>query len=235
MRMPMLAVLALVASSFAAPAARAYYEAPWSSFDFLTDQRWSQINNRLIDQNLEFMNDAIAGQIEERGAARRKSALDLGEDASTDLAPLRPYLAQNQLTEENAAKLLAMYRLVAMALDVPANDSASGMAAFLAGTYAASTNEPFPDEFFKPLYEQFAKSMTSDDALAQRSKAERLEYYQRQVVVGMVFQLLQLELQKSGSPEQIAEMRAAAGRAFEDLAGRSPDSIRFTAQGLTPR
>lgn len=229
-----ISVLPLIAAlGFAVPAARAF-EAPWSSFDFLEDQRWSQINNRLMNQNLEILNDTISRQTEQSNAASRE-VLDLGEGASTDLAPLRPYLAENDVTEEQAARILLMYAEIARRLDVPANDSASGIAAFLAGTYAAYTNEPFPDAYFNPLYQQFAEGLTSDGELSARPLAERTEYYQRLVVTGMVYQLLQLELQSNPQPDEIAAMRKAAGRAFEDIAGISPDNIYFTADGLRPR
>lgn len=229
-----IAVLTLTAAlGFAVPTARAF-EAPWSSIDFLEDQRWFQINNRLINQNLEIMNDSISDQAEQSDGVSR-DVLGLGASASTDLAPLRPYLAENNVTEEQAARILLMYAEIAGRLDVPANDSASGIAAFLAGTYAAYTNEPFPDAYFNPLYEQFAESLTSDDELSARPLAERTEHYQRLVVTGMVYQLLQLELQSDPQPDEIAAMRNAAGRAFEDIAGISPDSIYFTAEGLRPR
>lgn len=218
---------------FTAPGAHAW-EAPWSGFDFLADQRWSQINNRLANQRLEILNESISDQAGQSGAVSR-NVLDLGESASTDLAPLRPYLAENQLTEEQAAKILAMYAGVAGQLDVPANDSASGIAAFLAGSYAAYTNKPFPDAYFKPLYEQFAETLTSDDELESKPLAERTEYYQWLVINGMIFQLLQLELQNSPQTDEITAMRKAAESAFKSIAGISPDNIRFTADGLVPR
>ena len=236
----MLAVATLL--GFAAPSTRAYYEAPWSNLDFLQDQAWSQINNRLADQNLQSLKDSIDGKAEAVTSNPEppqeevsRAPLDLGESASTDLAPLRPYLSETRLTEERAATVLAMYSQAAARLDVPANDSASGIAAFLAGSYAAYTNEPFPDAYYKPLYEQFAGTLTSDGALQHRPLTQRVEYYQRLVVVGMVFQLLQLEMQKNPQPDQIAAMRKAAGDAFREIAGISPDSIRFTADGLASR
>lgn len=228
------AALAIAATSgFGMASAQSYYEAPWSSFDFLTDQRWTEINNRLTNQRIDMMNDDIKREIEERREAEAKEALDLGETATTDLTPLRPYLAEIDMTEERAAKVLAMYSEVAAKLDVPANDSASGIAAFLAGTYAAYTNKPFPDEFFRPLYEQFADTLVEDEAFKQMPLPQRTEYYQRLVVAGMIHQLNQLDLQANPQPEQIAKMRDAAGKAFSEIAGISPDRVRFTEDGLT--
>lgn len=249
MRMLVLAVLTIfTALGFAPPGAHAY-EAPWSNLDFLRDQTWSQINNRLANQNLKTLRDSIDRKAEKpdpkkeerkptpdsKKKAPSRAVLDLGERASTNLAPLRPYLAETRLTEEQAAKVLAMYGQAAALLDVPANDSASGIAAFLAGSYAAYTNKPFPDALYKPLYEQFAESLTSDDALERRPLTQRVEYYQRLVVVGMLFQLLQLEMQRNPQPDQISAMRKAAGSAFQEIAGVSPESIRFTADGLSIR
>ena len=234
-------ILALL--GLAVPGAHAVYEAPWSSFDFLTDQRWSQINNRLADQRLDDLRKSVSKSRSgssgasggKREAAVDRSILALGETASTDLSALRPYLAGTQLSEEQAAKVLAMYNQVAARLDVPFNDSASGIAAFLAGTYAAYTNKPFPDALYKPLYEQFAGTLASDGTLKKMQSSQRVEYYQRLVVVGMVYQLMQLDLQKSPQPDQIAAMRAAAESAFTEIAGISPERIQFTANGLAPR
>lgn len=242
MRLNALAVLTIAAAlGLATPAVHAY-EAPWSNLDFLQDQAWSQINNRIMNQNLELQNDRVRGGADQSVSesapaadAVSRAVLDLGPDTSTDLTPLRPYLRQTHLTEAEAAQVLAMYSLVATRLDVPSNDSASGIAAFLAGSYAAYTNEPFPDALYKPLYEQFADSLTSDNELEQRPLSQRREYYQRLVVVGMVFQLLQLEMQNNPQPEQIAAMRRAAETAFTEMAGISPASITFTAKGLVPR
>lgn len=222
------------------PAARAY-DAPWSSLNFFQDQTWSQINNRITDQNTAAMNKSVhksqqrraateaTAQAEAQAQAARRAVLDLGAAASTDLTPLRPYLAETQLTETQARTLLATYAQVAASLDVPANDSASGIAAFLAGSYAAYSGQPFPDAYYKPLYEQFASSMGADGALTQMPLEQRIEYYQRLVVVGMVFQLAQLET----PPAEIPTLRAAAASAFTDIAGISPERIRFTASGLT--
>ena len=240
------AILTIAAAlASVAPGAYAQYEAPWSSFDFLQDQAWSQINNRLANQRMADLRDSANGKDKREDApapkpkaaapAASRAALNLGPGATTDLAPLRPYLKQIQLTESQAAKMLAMYSQVAGSLDVPANDTASGIAAFLAGSYAAYANTPFPDAYYKPLYEQFARNIGSDQALVRKPLAERREYYQRLVVAGMIYQLLQLELQNNRKPDQVATMRKAAGNAFAQIAGVSPDRIRFTATGLTAR
>lgn len=148
----LIAALIAVLTSLGAPAARAY-EAPRSNLDFLQDQRWTQINNRLADQNLASLRRSVG--LDKKASRQRQTkdsapkvdhaALSLGDAASTDLSTLRPFLAGTQLSEEQAAKILAMYNQVAARLDVPYNDNASGIAAFLAGSYAAYTNRPFPD------------------------------------------------------------------------------------------
>ncbi|MFT4099756.1 MAG: hypothetical protein QM674_01745 [Burkholderiaceae bacterium] len=217
------------------------YEAPWSNLDFLENQRWSQINNRLTNQrtaDMRRMAGLDKGKSGSSGKAKTRndrSALALGDQASLDLSPLRPYLATTQLSEKQAAKVLGMYNDVATRLNVPYNDSASGIAAFLAGTYAAYTNKPFPDQYFKPLYEQFANSMSSGSSLTKRPLAQRIEYYQRLVIVGMVFQLHQLGLQEKPDAGQVTVMREAAASAFKEIAGIAPDKIQFTANGLRPR
>lgn len=236
-----LRALCCAAAFFVSASASAYYEAPWSSLNFLENQRWSQINNRLADQRTADMRKMAGLDGGKSGSGARtktrsdRSALALGDKASLDLTSLRPYLATTQLSEKQAAQVLAVYNDVAARLKVPYNDSASGIAAFLAGTYAAYTNKPFPDQYFKPLYEQFAKSMGSDSLLVKRPLAERIEYYQRLVIVGMVFQLHQLNLQEKPDAKQIAVMREAAGSAFKQIAGIAPDQIRFTANGLRSR
>ncbi|MFT4257353.1 MAG: hypothetical protein QM599_10410 [Pseudoxanthomonas sp.] len=243
----MRALVALAVFAMLAPAASiAQVYAAWSDVDFLIDQRWSNINNRLANERMGYIRKAAG--LDSSGKSGRKSSsrgsgssvanrslLALGDTASTDLSRLRPYLATTRLSEQQAAQVLAMYNQVADRLGVPYNDSASGIAAFLAGSYAAYTNKPFPDAYYKPLYEQFANTLASDEGQKRTPKAQRVEYYQRLVVVGMLYQLTQLELQKNPRPGEVAKMREAAGRAFTEIAGISPDSIQFTAKGLAPR
>ena len=242
---------------FASASALAYYEAPWSSYDFLTDQRWSQINNRINAQNISIVrrNAGLDGgwgkskakakaqakaqanhaQQAQQARADDRSSLALGDQASSNLSPVRSYLSNMKLSDEQAGKLFIIYNDVATRLDVPYNDSASGIAAVLAGSYAAYTNQPFPDQFFKPLYEQFAKSMVTSSSFTRTTLAQRTEYYQRQVIAGLMFQLMQLDLQAQPDAQQIAAMRDAAGRAFQEMSGLSPDRVQFTANGMLPR
>ena len=209
------------------------YLAPWSSFDFLTDQRWSQINNRLADENLRTLRESADRTT--TPPASNLSALALGDDATTDLSRLGEHLADSQLDTEQAGTVLEIYRRAAESLGVPANDTASGVVALIAGSYAGYTNQPFPDEAFKPLYEQFAPIIAADPTLMQLPQAERVEYYQRMVLAGMLFQLAQIELQKNPDPALIDDMRDSAYKVFSGITGRSPDAVQFTSQGMSAR
>lgn len=220
--------------------AHAYYEAPWSSFDFLTDQRWSQINNRLADENLRILRKSVATEADTDDSATTTtapdlSALALGSSASTDLSRLGEHLAASHMNTEQAATVLEIYRRAAESLDVPANDTASGIIALIAGSYAGYTNQPFPDEAFKPLYEQLAPFIAADQTLMQLPQNERIDYYQRMVLAGMLFQLAQIEFQQNPNPAQIDDMRTSAYQVFSGITGRSPDSVQFTSQGMSTR
>ena len=239
------AILGSAALLATALPAHAYYEAPWSSFDFLTDQRWTQINNRITDQNMRIMRESASRSRSNRAdgdsnsatttTAPDLSALALGSSASTDLSRLGEHLAASHMNTEQAATVLEIYRRAAESLDVPANDTASGIIALIAGSYAGYTNQPFPDEAFKPLYEQFAPIIAADPTLMQLPQAERVEYYQRMVLAGMLFQLAQIELQKNPDPAQIDDMRDSAYKVFSGITGRSPDAVQFTSQGMSAR
>lgn len=159
----------------------------------------------------------------------------MGASASTDFSQIGDLISRTQLDRQAVATIFQMYTLAAQRLDVPANDSASAVAAFLAGSYAGYTGKPFPDAAYRPLYQQFARSMSNDPDQRKLTRAQKVEMYQRLVLTGMIFQLAQLDLQAKPNARQQCALREAAGAAFARTAGISPDKVRFTQNGLEPR
>ncbi len=216
----------------------------WSSYDFLTDQRWSQINNRITDQRMADMNRSVrkssgksssSSASSPAAAAPNTASLRLGATASTDFSHIRDLIATTQFNNEGVATVFKIYNAAAESLNVPVNDSASGMAAFIAGTYAGYTGQPFPDAMYRPLYLQFASTLAADQDHARMPRQQKIQMYQHLVLTGMVYQLAQLDLQASPNARDQATLRAAAGAAFKGVTGLSPDEVRFTANGMQKR
>ncbi|MDO5609352.1 MAG: hypothetical protein Q4G62_00990 [Pseudomonadota bacterium] len=216
----------------------------WSSYDFLSDQRWSQINNRLTNQRMDDMNRSVKKSSAQRSSssastpatpAANTASLRLGATASTDFSLIGDLIATTKFNNENVATVFQIYNAAAASLNVPANDSASGMAAFIAGTYAGYTGKPFPDAMYRPLYLQFAGTLAADQDHARMPRQQKIQMYQHLVLTGMVYQLAQLDLQASPNARDQATLRTAAGAAFKSVTGLSPDEVRFTANGMQKR
>ena len=115
---------------------------------------------------------------------------------------------------------------------VPQENVATGVVALLAGGYAAYYNKPFPEKYIKPTYEQVGAYLRSNPALFEGKTDEKLRSYLRSVGLGMLLQMLQQQVQKSGKPGAVAELKKAGAKVYRAVLNTEPDRVEFTTSGI---
>ena len=118
---------------------------------------------------------------------------------------------------------------------VPANNLATGLTVVLAGAYAAYHNQPFPDAWVKPLYQQMEGLLLQDSRLHQRSTVGKAADYQVMVGAGMAMMLTQAELQKAPDAKALQQLRDTGADALRTLFKADPQQVEFTRSGLQVR
>ena len=118
---------------------------------------------------------------------------------------------------------------------VPANNLATGLTVVLAGAYAAYHNQPFPDAWVKPLYQQMEGLLLQDSRLHQRSTVGKAADYQVMVGAGMAMMLTQAELQKAPDAKVLQQLRDTGADALRTLFKADPQQVEFTRSGLQVR
>ena len=118
---------------------------------------------------------------------------------------------------------------------MPANNLATGLTVVLAGAYAAYHNQPFPDAWVKPLYQQMEGLLLQDSRLHQRSTVGKAADYQVMVGAGMAMMLTQAELQKAPDAKALQQLRDTGADALRTLFKADPQQVEFTRSGLQVR
>ena len=146
-----------------------------------------------------------------------------------------PVPAENQ---PEAAKMfttliLTFEKTIPRTYGIPANNLASAYAAVLAGSYAAYTNRPFPENAVKPLFEQVQQGMLDNPQISRVSVDKKAAMYQVWVGAGMYLLGWQAQLAKHPNPEEQAKMQKAGADSLRAaLAGTDPSRVRFTTRGM---
>jgi hypothetical protein len=118
-------------------------------------------------------------------------------------------------------------------LGVPSNDVACAVATFLAGSYMAFHEIDFPDQFFKPLYEQMRSTIASDRRFAEAGLAERRELYEELVIIGTYLAVTHEALRQRPDPKISADMKAAAKDYLQQFLKVDANRVRLGEQGMT--
>jgi hypothetical protein len=185
-------------------------------------------------------NSSPQAQASPRGVTRGASAssLDTGKPFATKKGIYRlvaPVPAENQ---PEAAKMftsliLTFEQTIPRTYGIPANNLASAYAAVLAGSYAAYTNRPFPENAVKPLFEQARRGMLDNPQISQVRLEDKAAMYQVWVGTGMYLLGWQANLAKNPDPQQQAKMQKAGANVLRSmLGGADPGRVRFTASGM---
>ena len=144
-----------------------------------------------------------------------------------------PAQYQQQITKTFTTLISTFDQTIPRTYGIPANNLASAYAAVLAGSYAAYTNRPFPENAVKPLFKQVQQGMLNNPQTSQVSMDEKNAMYQIWVGTGMYLLGWQAELAKHPDPQQQAKMQKAGADALRAaLGGADPSRVRFTASGM---
>lgn len=155
-----------------------------------------------------------------------------GDDVLDDLVDRFPR-AQRAQARTMLTQIIGSFNdSVEKLYDVPKENVATGMVALLAGGYAAYYNKPFPEKYVKPTYEQLGAYLRSKPELFESKADEKLRSYQKGVGVGMMLQILQQEVQKSGKPSDVAELKDAGARIYRAVLNTEPERVEFTSSGI---
>lgn len=217
------------------------------------DESWSrndyEFATRTLDDFTERFRsdlvDPIARGIREKrphGTARpasKEAAALTSVPVGTPVVPAKlaaHYPAQKRAQVEQYFKqLLDAYGEVEEKLGLPRNDLPGALASFLAGSYMAYTNVPFPDDHYKTLLAQMRGIVAGDSALVKASKVDKQEMFEHLAILGMLMATTQLALQKQPDAQRQASMHEAAKGYLERLLRTDADRVRIDAQGLSIR
>jgi len=164
-------------------------------------------------------------------------SLDTGQDFATtkgidQLVASYPPKDQPQMAETYKKIILSFNGTVANTYGIPKNNLATALTTVLAGSYAAYTSQPFPEDKVKPLYQQLEQRMRSEPKIYEASMSDKATLYQVCIGLGMVMLAGQAEFAKNPNPEQQAQLQKAGGDALRALLRVEPERVRFTANGL---
>ena len=171
-------------------------------------------------------------------ASANAAVLYTGQDFATNqgiyqlVAPL-PAQNQPEVAKMFATLILNFNKTVPGAYGIPAHNLATAYAAALAGSYAAYTNRPFPENAVKPLFEQLERTMLNNPQILQTNVEQKNALYQVWVGMGMYLLGWQANLAKHPDPQQQAKMQKAGANALRAaLGGTDPSRVSFTASGM---
>jgi len=160
---------------------------------------------------------------------------DFATTAGIDrLAASFPTQNQQQIAQVFKTLIVSFNQTVPRTYGIPVNNLATAFTAVLAGSYAAYTNQPFPENAVKPLYQQLEQVMLSNSSLSQGSMEEKNTMYQMWVGLGTYMLGWQSELAKHPNAQQQAQMQKAGANILRSL-NIDPDRVSFTDRGMQMR
>jgi len=177
-------------------------------------------------------NPSGSRQTQRANAALLYTGADFATTAGIDqLVASFPAENQPQIAQVFKTLIVTFNKTAPRTFGIPANNLATAFAAILAGSYAAYTNQPFPENAVKPLYRQIRQAMLNNPNLSQGSMEEKNAMYQMWVGVGAYMLGWQAELAKHPDPQQQAQMQKAGADILRSLS-IDPDRVSFTTSGM---
>lgn len=154
--------------------------------------------------------------------------------SATELAQRFP--AQNRGAMTKAyEESFAFWQKLETQLGLTPNDVAAGVAAFIAGNYAAFMQQQVPDEDFKSLVLQMQGLLARNAAFTQSSPAAKRAMFEQLAMVGTFMAVYREHLNQKPSPNEEVNFRNAAKANLEAALGLSVERIQIGRQGLVAR
>jgi hypothetical protein len=120
-------------------------------------------------------------------------------------------------------------------LGLTPNDVAAGVAAFIAGNYAAFTGEQVPDPHFKALVMQMQEMLARNAAFTQSPPAAKRSMFEQLAMVGTFMAVYREHLKQKPSPNEEQHFRDSAKANLEAGLGLTIDRMQIGPQGLVVR
>jgi hypothetical protein len=147
-------------------------------------------------------------------------------------------LAQSYPAERRAelvtffGQTLDQYHLLEQELGVRRNDLAGALATFVAGNYIAYRDEPFPDQYFRPLVEQMRTQLLTVSGMQKVSNASKQAMYEHLAIIGTYMALVHEGLAQKPDAIMQASVKAAAAK-YLSVLGINPDSMALGSEGFS--
>lgn len=129
----------------------------------------------------------------------------------------------------------AFWQKLETQLGLTPNDVGAGVAAFIAGNYAAFMQQQVPDEDFKSLVLQMQSLLASNAAFMQSSPAAKRAMFEQLAMVGTFMVVYREHLNRTPRPSEEVNFRNAAKANLEAALGLGVERIQIGRQGLVVR
>lgn len=120
-------------------------------------------------------------------------------------------------------------------LGLTPDDVAAGVAAFIAGNYAAFMQQQVPDEDFKSLVLQMQGLLARNPAFMQSSAAAKRSMFEQLAMVGTFMAVYREHLNQKPNPNEEVNFRNAAKANLEAGVGLAVERMQIGPQGLVVR
>jgi len=252
--MPRIATLALIIATCCSTPSFADVSYASRDYDFASRQ--------LSDFTSRFERDLVnpvSRGVKARSPATKVNAKFLADGSGTQSSPQSSYLsatavpagvASQGVAAQMASKypaaerakanklfndLLAGYGQIERKFDIPPQDVAGSVAAFIAGSYMAYRNVDFPDQNFKPLVDQMRGIIGNNPEFIKAPDTAKREMYEQLAILGMMMATTQMALKQQPNGQVESNMKQAAKGYLEQFLKTDADKVELTAQGLVLR
>ncbi len=154
--------------------------------------------------------------------------------SATELAQRFP-AAQRGAMSKAFEESFAFWQKLETQLGLASNDLAAGVAAFIAGNYAAFTQQQVADEHFKTLVRQMQGLLGQNAGIQQASPAQRRAMYEQLAMVGTFMVVYREQLRLKPNPAEEVHFRNTARANLETALGVGVERLQIGAQGLEIR
>jgi hypothetical protein len=154
--------------------------------------------------------------------------------SATELAQRFPAAHRGAMTKAYEESFVFWQKLESQ-LGLTPNDVAAGVAAFIAGNYAAFMQQHVADEDFKSLVLQMQGLLARNAAFTQSSPAAKRAMFEQLAMVGTFMVVYREQLNRQPNPNEELNFRNAAKANLEAALGLGVERIQIGPRGLVAR
>lgn len=155
-------------------------------------------------------------------------------EASAEMVRHYPQAEQKQAATV-FKQLASGYVEVMRKLQLPPNDVATAVGAFLVGNVAAYRNLDFPDESVPPLVQHLRTVLANDPQFRSATAEMKAMVCGQLALIGMFMATTRMAAKEQAPPEALAGMRQAAKSYLEAFLKTDAARVEISARGLVLR